>query len=98
MARSSQHVVHHDDRTLSRRRLVKWLAGCLGGLVLVGAGGLELVEHGVLPGKHELDILDGACSVPAPPLSFRTLGPTHEGHFYSAARRKVVGYTIGFPP
>jgi S-formylglutathione hydrolase FrmB len=31
-------------------------------------------------------------------LSFRTLGPTEEGRFYSAARRKVVGYTIGFPP
>jgi S-formylglutathione hydrolase FrmB len=28
----------------------------------------------------------------------RAVGPTKEGRFYSAARRKVVGFTIGFPP
>jgi pimeloyl-ACP methyl ester carboxylesterase len=86
------------DARLPRRRLLRWLVGGVGGVLVAGAGGLELVARGVLPGRHELDLLDGACSVPAPQLHFRPVGPTHEGRFYSAARRKVVGYTIGFPP
>jgi pimeloyl-ACP methyl ester carboxylesterase len=64
----------------------------------MGAAGAELVEHGVLPGKQELDQLDGACTVPSPSLHFSRLGPSMSGAFYSSARRTTVGYTIAFPP
>jgi len=63
-----------------------------------GIAAVELVDHDVLPGKAELDRLDGACSVPTPPLAYRPLGPAHEGTFYSAARHRTVGYTIAYPP
>ena len=64
-----------------------------------GATGFELVSDGVLPGRSELDQLDGACSVPAPDLTaYATPGPQYSGTFYSAARRTTVGYTIGYPP
>jgi len=45
-------------------------------VVVVGATGLELVYHGVLPGKQFLNQIDGACSVPATALSFETVGPS----------------------
>jgi len=82
---------------VSRRRL---LGAGIGAAALVGAGagGLELVVRGVLPGKQVLDRLDGACSVPAPPLDFAAAGPALSGTFYSAARRCRVGYTIAYPP
>ena len=52
-----------------------------------------------LPGKSELDALDGACDVPAPDLTpYAAPGPQFSGTFYSAARRTTVGYTIGYPP
>jgi hypothetical protein len=74
----------------------------LGGAVVVaaaGAAGFELVDHGVLPGKSELDQLDGACDVPAPDFTpYATPGPQYSRTFYSAARRTTVGYTIGYPP
>ena len=35
----------------------------------------------------------------APPvLDFSTLGPAASGRFFSRARRRVVGYTIAYPP
>lgn len=86
-------------RNGTSRRLV--LKASLGGLAVVvagGAGGFELVSRGVLPGKSALDRLDGACSVAAPPLSFAPTGPEVSGTFYSTARGRVVGYTIGYPP
>jgi pimeloyl-ACP methyl ester carboxylesterase len=67
-------------------------------VVVASAAGLELVSHGVLPGKQLLDQIDGACSVPTPVLSFETVGPSESGRFYSAARRRSVGYTIAYPP
>ena len=83
----------------SRRRFLRYV---LGGAVVVaaaGAAGFELVDHGVLPGKSELDQLDGACDVPAPDFTpYATPGPQNSGTFYSAARRTTVGYTIGYPP
>jgi enterochelin esterase-like enzyme len=83
------------------RRLFAGLA-VAGGVALVGAAGgtgYELVSRGVLPGKGELDQLDGACSVPVPDLTaYAAIGPQHSGTFYSAARRTTVGYTIGYPP
>ncbi len=45
-------------------------AGSRGGPGGAGAAGLELISHGVLPGKTVLDTLDGACSVPSPPLAY----------------------------
>jgi pimeloyl-ACP methyl ester carboxylesterase len=60
--------------------------------------GFELVDHGVLPGKQFLDQIDGACSVPAPVLSFGVVGHSESGRFFSTARRRTVGYTIAYPP
>jgi S-formylglutathione hydrolase FrmB len=85
----------------TRRRVLH--AG-LGGLAAVaaagatGAGALELVAHGVLPGRQELDRLDGACSAGGPPLVYGAPGPTVSGSFYSHARRREVGYSIAYPP
>ena len=59
--------------------------------------GVELISHGVLPGKAELDQLDGACSV-RPAARVSPLGPSFSGTFYSRARRRSVGYTIAYPP
>jgi pimeloyl-ACP methyl ester carboxylesterase len=60
--------------------------------------GLELVAHGVLPGKQTLDELDGACSVASPVETFAPAGPSTTGRFYSHARNLSVGYTIAYPP
>jgi enterochelin esterase-like enzyme len=74
----------------------------LAGIVVVaaaGAAGVELVSRGVLPGKNELDRLDGACSAAAPDLApYAPPGPQISGDFFSHARNRVVGYTIAYPP
>jgi S-formylglutathione hydrolase FrmB len=68
-------------------------------IAAVGVGGAELISRGVLPGKGELDAIDGACSVAAPDLgSYGPPGPQISGTFYSRARNRTVGYTIGYPP
>jgi len=72
--------------------------GSVVALVAAGTAGLELVAHGVLPGKQLLDDLDGACSVPSPSLSFSPLGPSSAGEFFSRSRNRKVGYTIAYPP
>jgi predicted esterase len=82
---------------VSRRRLLRWAAGGLGAVVVAGAAGFELVEHGVLPGKLLLDEVDGACSVDTPSVEFGPLGTTTSGQFFSKARRRPVGYSIGYP-
>jgi hypothetical protein len=79
----------------TRRRV---LAAGLGGAAAILAGGLDLVDHGVLPGKHILEAVDGACNVPTPPETFRRPGETINGRFYSRARGRYVGYTIAYPP
>ncbi len=83
---------------LTRRRLLGAGLGASAGLAAAGAGGLELVARGVLPGRTYLGQIDGACSVPAPPLTFAVPGPSISGTFHSAARRREVGYTIAYPP
>ena len=83
---------------LSRRRILGAGLGGVAGLAAAGAGGLELVAHGVLPGRSYLDQIDGACSVAGPPLVFSAPGPSVSGTFYSRARRRDVGYTIAYPP
>jgi enterochelin esterase-like enzyme len=46
-----------------------------------------------------LDRLDGACSVGPAGFSYsRVLGPSVSGTFYSSARGRDAGYSIGFPP
>jgi enterochelin esterase-like enzyme len=68
--------------------------------VVVGGGAtaLELISHGVLPGKQELDQFEGACSVSYKPFEFSTLGQATSGRFFSEHRRQSVGYTLAFPP
>jgi pimeloyl-ACP methyl ester carboxylesterase len=68
------------------------------GVIGAALGGLELVDRGVLPGKQELDRLDGACSVSAPAQTLGPVGPQRSGSFFSKARNRRVGYTIAYPP
>jgi enterochelin esterase-like enzyme len=82
----------------TRRRVLTLGLAPAAVLACAGLGGAELVSRGVLPGRTLLDKLDGACSVPAPPLAFAPPGPSADGAFYSAARRRMVGYTIAYPP
>jgi hypothetical protein len=82
----------------SRRRVLTLGLAPLAVLACAGAGGAELVSRGVLPGRSLLEELDGTCAVPAPPLDFAPPGPSADGTFYSAARRRTVGYTIAYPP
>ncbi|HKH88071.1 MAG TPA: hypothetical protein VKA05_04575 [Acidimicrobiales bacterium] len=75
-------------------------AGGLGVIALAaaGAGVVELVDHGVLPGKTVLDVLDGACSVADPSYAGVVPGPFLSGHFDSRARDTKVGWTVAYPP
>jgi enterochelin esterase-like enzyme len=83
---------------LTRRRVLTLGLIPAAAVVAAGVTGVELVSHGVLPGQAALDSLDGACSVPAPLLAYSRPGPSFSGTFYSAARRRPVGYTIAYPP
>jgi pimeloyl-ACP methyl ester carboxylesterase len=85
-------------RRWTRRRALAVGAGGLAAVAAAGAGALELVARGVLPGQQVLSRLDGACSVPSPPLVFAAPGVAESGTFYSRARRRQVGYTIAWPP
>src|ERR1700685_1321539 len=95
---SSTAPGHADNGRWSRRRVVALGLGGATARVAAGVAGVELVSHGVLPGRQELDQLDGACSVAAPPLRFSSLGETRNGSFFSQARHRRVGYTIAWPP
>ncbi len=79
---------------LTRRRVLALGLAPAAAVVAAGFTGLELVSHGVLPGRALLDQFDGTCSVPAPSLAHSPPGPSFSGTFYSAARRRAVGYTI----
>ncbi|MGD0380724.1 MAG: alpha/beta hydrolase-fold protein [Acidimicrobiales bacterium] len=85
------------DRPSTRRRFLAW---GLGTAVVAAAGvtGVELVDRGVLPGHGMLLTVEGACAVASPGLEFSTPGPASSGRFLSRARRRVVGYTIAYPP
>lgn len=84
--------------TWTRRRVLTSGFAAAAVLAGAGAGGVELVSRGVLPGRSMLEKLDGACSAPGPPLAYSAPGPSYPGAFYSAARRRTVGYTIAYPP
>lgn len=81
-----------------RRQVLGWIAGGIGAVVVAGVAGVEMISHGVLPGKEVLDEIDGACSVATPAMTFGPLGPTFSSSFYSSARRRSVGYTFAYPP
>ncbi len=81
-----------------RRRVLTLGLAPVAVLACAAIGGTELVSRGVLPGRTLLEKFDGACSVAAPPLAFAPPGPSADGAFYSAARRRTVGYTIAYPP
>jgi enterochelin esterase-like enzyme len=83
---------------LTRRRVLTWGLIPAAAVVAAGVTGVELVSHGVLPGKATLDSVDGGCSVPAPRLVYARPGPSFSGTFNSPARRRAVGYTIAYPP
>lgn len=83
---------------MNRRGFLKLGLAGAGTLVVGGAVGEQLVQHGVLPGRHALEVLEGDCSVAPPDLHFTQLGPSYSGQFYSHARRREVGYTIAYPP
>jgi len=83
---------------MSRRRLVTLGVGGAVAVLAAGALGFELVSHGVLPGKQELDQLEGKCSVAEPTLRFSGTGRSKSASFYSSARRRTVGYTIAWSP
>jgi enterochelin esterase-like enzyme len=85
-------------RHLTRRQLIGTGLGAFAGLAAAGAGGAELIVHGVLPGKGLLNQIDGTCAVPSPPMTFSEPGPSISGTFFSRARRRAVGYTIAYPP
>jgi enterochelin esterase-like enzyme len=85
--------------THARRRFLTYGLAGLAVTAVAGGSAFELVQHGVLPGKSELDQLDGACAVPVADLAAHAApGPQVAGSFYSAARRRAVGYAIGYPP
>ncbi|HEX6447193.1 MAG TPA: alpha/beta fold hydrolase [Streptosporangiales bacterium] len=72
--------------------------GAAGGVVLAGAGGLGLVETGVVPGRgalHRALGLDG----PDTPLPDTAGGTVVGGTFTSRARRGIkVGWQAAYPP
>ena len=82
----------------TRRRVLTFGLGTVAAIAAVGATGLELVSHGILPGKQVLDRLDGACSVPRAPFRFSAPGPSISSRFFSQARGRTVGYTVAYPP
>jgi len=94
---SSEHKAPRQPRWTRRQILAAGL-GAVAGIVIAGAAGVELVSHGVLPGKQALDQLEGGCSVSSPQLQFAQLGRSLSGSFHSQARQRAVGYTIAWPP
>jgi predicted esterase len=95
---SASSTSHSPQPRLTRRRVLAAGAGAFVAVIAAGAGGLELVSHGVLPGRLKLDELEGACSLPETVLRISEVGPAISGNFYSRRRNRTVGYTIAYPP
>jgi enterochelin esterase-like enzyme len=81
-------------RTLTRRQALA--AGGLG--VAAVAGGAGLVQAGVLPGRHRMGRLLGACDLGGPPPTTVAPGPLRFASFPSRRRGRPVGYGIAWPP
>jgi S-formylglutathione hydrolase FrmB len=82
-------------RTLTRRQALA--AGGLGVTAAV-AGGVGLVQAGVLPGRYRVGRLLGACDVGGPPPTTVAPGPLRFASFPSQHRGRPVGYGIAWPP
>jgi enterochelin esterase-like enzyme len=82
-------------RTLTRRQALA--AGGLG-VAAALAGGAGLVQAGVLPGRHRVGRLLGACDVGGPPPTTVAPGPLRLASFPSRRRGRPVGYGIAWPP
>jgi len=83
---------------VTRRGFLTLGLASTGALVAGGVGVVDLVQRGLLPGKHELDVLDGACNVSDAALHYSPLGPSFSKQFHSRRRGRSVGYTIAYPP
>jgi len=75
-----------------------WGLGVTATAVGAGALAVELASLGVIPGHQVLLELEGDCSVAVPPTGFSAPGPVVSGRFPSRARRRMVGYSIAYPP
>jgi enterochelin esterase-like enzyme len=93
---SDQVETAEPSSRFSRRRILS-LAGSGVALVGLGALGVELVDHGVLPGQSVLNEIDGACQLDVPQHSYGPVGQEITGSFYSRRRHSDVGYSIGLP-
>jgi pimeloyl-ACP methyl ester carboxylesterase len=82
----------------TRRRVLALGLAPAAAVAAAALTGAELISRGILPGQGLLDTLDGACSVPGPAVTFSPPGPSSSRTFYSAVRRRMVGYTIAWPP
>lgn len=85
-----------NSSTPSRRRLLRVGSGVLA-VAGLAALGIELVDHGFLPGQSLLNDLDGACQLAKQPLAFGPTGRQINGSFYSRHRHTLVKYSIGLP-
>jgi enterochelin esterase-like enzyme len=83
---------------MSRRRALKWGLGGAAAAVAAGAGGVELVLRGVVPGHAALSRITGACHVPAATPSLASGSTSSSGQFFSKARNRTVAYSIACPP
>jgi S-formylglutathione hydrolase FrmB len=79
---------------MTRRQL---LAGAVGATVAAGAGGLLMVDRGILPGGSVLDRKLGRCDIDVPTANTPG-GTVVGGSFTSRLRRVPVDYVIGYPP
>nr|AHE14690.1 putative esterase [uncultured bacterium] len=89
-------VLYDHHVRITRRRLLA--AGAAGlGLAAAGAGGVRLIDAGLLPGQSPVNELLGRCdiSVPAVPPA---AGPIVDGAFPSVSRRTLVDYRLAYPP
>lgn len=82
---------------VTRRRLLQ-AAGAAVGLAGLGAGGVTLVDAGVLPGRSVLDHALGRCDARPPDAPRPAVPPPVTGSFRSVARRREVGFAIAYPP
>ncbi|MGW5672821.1 alpha/beta hydrolase [Micromonospora sp. NPDC003776] len=82
---------------VTRRRLLQ-AAGAAVGLAGLGAGGVALVDAGVLPGRSVLDHALGRCDARPPDAPRAAVPPPVTGSFRSVARRREVGFAIAYPP
>ncbi len=82
---------------ISRRAALASLGGAVG-LGALSAGGVALVQAGVLPGSSVLNAGLGRCNAAPPDAPRGEAGPPVTGAFRSAARARDVAFAIAYPP